>query len=232
MIIRHNTTRGFTLLEMTVAVAVFSFVILIIFSALISLSHEARKTQANRTVIGNLGASIESMARSIRGGKEFVCFAGGVPSSFPTPISYNSVTGNISVPSEYTSYLGSESGGCRVKLSGQSVIGGSADGSSEGLGDYLAFVPIEPGVSFATLYRRNGTPDQMSIERSLDGGVTWERVTAPDVRIEKLKFYVSSRDTRRQPFITIVMSGYTNPNDPVGSRFDIQTTVAARTPNL
>jgi prepilin-type N-terminal cleavage/methylation domain-containing protein len=85
---RRNTTSGFTLLEMTVSIGLFAVVVLISLSSLISLSQEAKKAQATRTVVGNLGATIESMTRSIRMAKDFQCEptipATGITATTPT----------------------------------------------------------------------------------------------------------------------------------------------------
>lgn len=89
MIMKYNNPQsGFTLLEMTVSVALFTIMVLISFSTLISLSQEARKAQAIRTAVGNLGATIEGMTRSIRMGKDIQCSpslpSSGLTSTIPT----------------------------------------------------------------------------------------------------------------------------------------------------
>lgn len=66
-------TRGFTLIEMLVSVAIFSVVMVMALGALLSLSTASRKTQALKSAVDNLSFGIESMSRSMRTGYNFHC---------------------------------------------------------------------------------------------------------------------------------------------------------------
>lgn len=63
--------RGFTLIEMIVAVALFSVVMLVSTSALLSLVVANRKAQALQSVMDNLNIALDSMVRAIRMGADF-----------------------------------------------------------------------------------------------------------------------------------------------------------------
>lgn len=200
--------RGFTLLEMTVSIGLFAAIVLILFSTLISLSQEAKLAQANRTVIGNLGATIESMARGIRMGKDFVCNPN--PTSFPLYAGFMPTNNCV-------------------------MLNADGEGGSSGVGtqsNYFAYVPIQPPPVFPVVFRLNEATQ--AIERSVQGGApgTFTRFTAEEIKIDRLKFYVSQVGSGQQPMITILMGGYTDINRSADSRFDVQITVAARTPNL
>jgi type II secretory pathway pseudopilin PulG len=220
---------GFTVLEMTVSIGLFSVVVLMVFSTIISLSQEAKKAQASRTVVGNLGATIESMARGIRMGKYFYCFE-----SVPTSATFTS--SDILTVGKTEMLSKGDPDACPIILlsggAGISPASGSLNDPPGGpdLNDhYFAFVPIAPGISYATIYRRN--PTAMSIERSTDGGQTWQRFTSEDIKVDRLKFFLAKNGTGEQPYITTIIGGYTDENQPTESRFDVQMTVAARTPN-
>jgi prepilin-type N-terminal cleavage/methylation domain-containing protein len=63
--------RGFTLVEMIVAVALFSIVMLVCVSALLALVGANRKVHALQSVMDNLNVTLDGMVRSIRMGTSF-----------------------------------------------------------------------------------------------------------------------------------------------------------------
>ncbi|MCE9541611.1 type II secretion system GspH family protein [Candidatus Kaiserbacteria bacterium] len=74
-------TRGFTLVEMIVAVGLFAIVMLVSISALLSLVDANRKAQALQSVMNNLSIAVDGMVREIREGSNYRC--GGVSPSNP-----------------------------------------------------------------------------------------------------------------------------------------------------
>lgn len=77
---RGGTQRGFTLIEMIVAVALFAVVMLIAGATLLSLVYANRKAQALQSVINNLNVSLDGMVRNIREGDNYRC--GGEAGSY------------------------------------------------------------------------------------------------------------------------------------------------------
>ena len=71
--------RAFTLIEMMVAVAIFSIVMMIGVGALLSLTETNRRAQAINSVMQNLNAALESMSRSIRVGTSYHCQTSTTP---------------------------------------------------------------------------------------------------------------------------------------------------------
>lgn len=67
--------RGFTLVEMMVAVAIFAIVMTVALGALLSMAESDRKAQTLKSVINNLNFSLDSMSRSIRTGQAYHCDA-------------------------------------------------------------------------------------------------------------------------------------------------------------
>ena len=63
--------KGFTLIEMIVAVALFAVVMLVSVGALLALVVANRKAQALQSVMNNLNVSLDGMVRSIRMGSEY-----------------------------------------------------------------------------------------------------------------------------------------------------------------
>ena len=66
-------TRGFTLIEMIVSVAIFATVVLIAVGALLSIINVNRKANELRVVMENLNFAIESIARDVRTGTDYGC---------------------------------------------------------------------------------------------------------------------------------------------------------------
>lgn len=67
----HSLSGGFTLMEMIVSIALFSFVMLAATSVILSVVDANRKTQGLKTTINNLSLAIENMARNLRTGKDY-----------------------------------------------------------------------------------------------------------------------------------------------------------------
>ncbi|MDE1965973.1 MAG: prepilin-type N-terminal cleavage/methylation domain-containing protein [Patescibacteria group bacterium] len=73
--------RGFTLLEMIVAVGIFSIVMLLATGAYLTLINLNRQVQGVNTVVTNLSFVLEDMARNIRTGSQY-CVGGCSTSRF------------------------------------------------------------------------------------------------------------------------------------------------------
>lgn len=64
--------KGFTLVEMLVAVAIFSVVMIIAVGSLVSIIDANRKARTQKTVLNNLNATLETMSRNIREGNNYM----------------------------------------------------------------------------------------------------------------------------------------------------------------
>ncbi len=102
------------------------------------------------------------------------------------------------------------------------------------------------GSSYLAFEASDGDPDTLSdqviyrlinsrIERSLDGGGTFVPITASEVIVENLMFYVvgsePSPDTV-QPKVVMIVQGHANVTERSRSEFNIQTTIAQRLPDI
>lgn len=70
---QRTKERGFTLVEMIVAVALFSIVMVVCVATLLSLVNANRKAQALQSVMNNLNVTVDGMARAIRQGHTYHC---------------------------------------------------------------------------------------------------------------------------------------------------------------
>ncbi|MBU3968646.1 prepilin-type N-terminal cleavage/methylation domain-containing protein [Patescibacteria group bacterium] len=183
-----NYNKGFTLVEMMVAVALFSVVMVIGVGSLLSMISANKKSQSLQLVMSNLGFAIEDITRTMRVGTNYHCGSG-----------------DIREPKD-----------CN---------GGS---------NYVAFEPTggDPdSTNDQVVYRLNGT----QIEKSTSGGVnnSFIAITAPEITIESLSFYVQGSETigegdNKQPKVLIVLSGHAGENEKTKSNFNIQTMVSQR----
>jgi len=71
--------KGFTLVEMLIAIAVFSIVILISVGALLNLARANNRSHAVLVAINNLDFAMEQMGRTIRVGTNYFCSNGNHP---------------------------------------------------------------------------------------------------------------------------------------------------------
>jgi len=72
-----TTKRGFTLVELMVALGIFSIVVLLASGAYLMMISIARKSQGVSTGIDNLTFALEIMTRNIRTGTDYACGSGG-----------------------------------------------------------------------------------------------------------------------------------------------------------
>jgi prepilin-type N-terminal cleavage/methylation domain-containing protein len=67
----RNKKRGFTIIEMVLAVAVFTVVSLIAAGALLAIADANRKAQTFKSVVNNVNFALESIARNLRTGRSY-----------------------------------------------------------------------------------------------------------------------------------------------------------------
>ncbi len=165
---------GFTLVEMIVAIFIFSIVMVVAVGALVSVVEANRKAQGVKSVMNNLNFALDSMTRAIRVGTEYSC---GVANC--------TIDG-----SESFSFLSTD---------GQNVT-----------------------------YSFN--KESARIERTMDGGVTIQTMTAPEVTVEELRFYLAgeSPSDEAQPRVLIITKGLAGPTGKTQTEFSLETMVTQR----
>lgn len=72
-IFSSQNKKGFTLVEVIVAVGIFSIVMTIALGAIIAIVGANKKAQAFHNVINNFNLAVESMVRDMRTGYDYVC---------------------------------------------------------------------------------------------------------------------------------------------------------------
>jgi prepilin-type N-terminal cleavage/methylation domain-containing protein len=168
MKLKTQNNKGFSLIEMIVAVGIFAVVMTISLAALLNLSDIQKKAEALRATNDNLNFSLETMMREIRSGKSY-CAAG---------------LGPVCSSDRF------------VFVNGSNVI----------------------------VYRLNNA----RIEKSADGGANYITMTAPEIRITKLLFWVQGQaaNDKIQPRVTIIING--SAGDKKVVNLNLQTTISQR----
>jgi len=70
---KTNFTAGFTLIELMVALSIFTIIILIAMGSVLVSTSISNKVQGLRTAMDNINFAMESMTRSIRMGDNYTC---------------------------------------------------------------------------------------------------------------------------------------------------------------
>lgn len=201
----HTTrvpTSGFTLVEMIVAIGVFAVCVVLIVGSLISLNNASRKERAFRIAMDNVGAALDSISRTIRMGSTFHCGCG----SSGTPPTAGDNTFPLGARNCTTTSPGT--GDSCLAFEGQ-------DGSTAAATDQIVYKLL------------NG-----QIWRSTNSGVSYLAMTAPEINITKLTFYVDGADVgENQPVVRMVVRGVAG-RGSITTPFLVQTTVSSRIPNF
>ena len=179
--------RGFTLVEMIVAIALFSVVMIVCVGALLALVNANRKAQALQSVMNNLNIALDGMVRSVRMGNSYDGSVG--------------CTGNTGDPQDCT------------------------NGSTQ-----LSFKPYGDVNEPRWAYRFSGSELQRST-----GGSDFAAITAPEVTIDKMLFYVvgTARGDAVQPKVVIVIEGSAGvPRSSTRTTFHLQATAVQRVLDL
>ena len=68
-----NKNRGFTLVEMIIAITLFTLIATFSIGAVLSIFDANRRAQSSKTVVDNLNLAIENMTRVVRFGSNYYC---------------------------------------------------------------------------------------------------------------------------------------------------------------
>ena len=205
--------RGFTLVEMLVVLGLFSFIMTLATSVLYSTQAINVKLQESQAVLDNLNISMDAMSRDIRYGSDFHCGASSTPEELEINLRKNCSYSNLTI------------------LHGGKVIffKPSSAGSDSDRVAYYASTTQSGEVILKDEY--------------IGGSTSTYQITADDVKIKSLLFYVEGANTATgvnvdvdgvhdyaQPLITVTLSGETIPMKQSSSSttFIMQTSISSR----
>ncbi len=175
------SSRGFSLIEMIVSVALFAIVMLISVTALLALVDANRKARTLQSVVNNLNVALDGMVRSLRMGYSYRC-------------------------------------------NGLDPIGNGPASCPEGA-PLISFVDYTGEV---IVYQWDAVEHRLQVSRN---GGPYAYLTAPEVEITEMKFYVvgTTPGDASQPKVVMVMKGVANSNNvKTSTTFSIQSTAVQR----
>ncbi len=212
---------GFTLVEMMVAIAVFSLVMVVAMSALLNVIDADKKAQAVKTAINNVNFALESLSKDMRMGADYACGSitnGQDPSGDCLDggdiIKYRSVkadsdpSANSIIDRKFVYY--------RYVATGQ--LGNTGKGRIQRC--------IEKGsINDCSIYRW----ENFDVGHFID-------ITSQEVDITDVHFYVAGADnsgdidvsTKTQPRMIMTVSGKAGSKAKIETTFDLQTSVSQR----
>jgi prepilin-type N-terminal cleavage/methylation domain-containing protein len=103
--IQNNKNRGFSLVEMLVAIAVFMTIMTIAVSALMTILDSNKKAQAIKTTIDNVTFVIEDISRDMRMGSGYQCSLSSASTDWTTDCDGGKAVRFINNSSESNNYI-------------------------------------------------------------------------------------------------------------------------------
>lgn len=212
--------RGFTLVEMIVAIALFAVVMMIAVGSLLALTAANRKAQAIQSVMNNLNITLDGMVRALRMGYNYQCVGSGSVQKNADP-----QTADCAAIDENTDT------GQMIKFScNVNSLGCYAPDHLRWAYRFICPRAITNGVC------SSGGYIEMSQQDGSDG--TWVQVTAPEVSINYLRFrvvgtergsYLPATPDTIQPKVIVTVKGTAGARSTkTVTTFNIQATAVQR----
>ena len=197
---KRATERGFTLVEMMVAIAVFSLVMVVAMGALMNVIDANHKAQAIKTAINNINFALESISKDMRVGTDYACGIDAEPSG-----DCISDGGNI------------------IKY--KSIKAVLSDGSR----GYVYYKFNNSG-SVGTIQQCIETPTDTCNYTGPFSDITSPEVdiTAMKFYVAGMQTPPISPPDKTQPRVVITLSGTAGIKEKIQTTFDLQTSVSAR----
>jgi len=133
---KQNKKTGFTLVEMMVAIAVFSVVMVTAMSALINVIDANNKAKSLKTAINNISFALEGISKDMRMGTQYACGSGGNVSLSDCPDGVNTISfrssktiGALSNPYIFYKFVAGASSGQLFSCVGGSTFSSVCSGS-------------------------------------------------------------------------------------------------------
>ncbi len=154
--IKEKKDSGFTLVELLVALTLFTFITLATVASLYSVNNAYRKVVAIRGVLDNLNFAIESMSRTIRTSKDIICDGELAPVGGTRNCTFpNNPKSRISMSSTLGKEYDVE---YRLNTANKQIEKRIDDGG--GYGDWLAITSPEISVESLSFYVHNSDSHQ------------------------------------------------------------------------
>jgi len=213
-VVNRPHTRGFTLVEMIVSLALFSVVVTISVGGLLVLISANKQLQEEQNVLTNLSFAIDSIAREIRTGIRYDCT---IQNSYASNNPFGSVApGGTSLSSDLDSNVGSLQDCYQGNTSGARLVGISFIEGGDSITNTNERILYWYDSTEQALYRRVGT---RAPEPIADFFVTGSQPLG-----------TGTNEDRLQPTVTIVIEAAAA--DEPSVTYLMQTTITQRALDL
>lgn len=196
-----NKKRGFTLVEMLVAIAVFMIVMTVAVGSLISIIDANRKAQAIKNVVNNINFALESISKDMRVGTKYSCYDG-------------------------TGYVGDCTG---VGGIGVKYLSGKLDPGGTNYVVHYRFFP-NPNSGEGNIQRCMNTDYNSACVswESLTAPVDNVKITNMKFYVLGSGTVSLPLASKKQPRVIITLEGVAGTKESIKTSFNIQTTVSQR----
>ena len=202
---KNKNKSGFTLIEIMIATALFVVIMILGIGVLLNVSRAHKTTQIMRLAMDNMSFVMEDMTRNIRLGSTFYC------GDYSDAVALGAT---LSCP-VYGTFPDASGLPASLNLSFEGLYG-----DPKALNDQIVYRFYTDGIGSTTGY----------IQKSLDGGTSYKRITPSDIKIDLTKsgFTVvgAGADTLQTKVIIRIFGtvNYQNVSVP----FNFQTTISPR----
>lgn len=160
------TSRGFTLLEAMVAIAIFTVIMVVGISALLNVSNTHKKAQNMRSIIDTVSYLMEDMARNIRLGSDYYCIPGNGNLDLVTA---GATGANSCTPDTMGGF-----GALALAIEPQEGTPYDPGGGEHNLDDQVVY-------EIAT---RNGSSENCELKKSTNGGIVGSFISVTPQEVE------------------------------------------------
>jgi prepilin-type N-terminal cleavage/methylation domain-containing protein len=185
--------RGFTLIEMMVAVGIFAIAMTIALGSLLALAESDRKAETFKSVINNLNFSLESMSRTIRTGSTYHCDASSVPLTIARDCA---ATGATSVAFQAADSTQGTVAYCLGNGSTCSTTGTAILRSVNG-GTYASITSPEVVITSLLFYVTGAAEAPSTIQPKVTILITGRVLSAPNSTVKQTTFNLQTSVTQR-----------------------------------
>lgn len=215
MSMRSQNIRGFALVEMMVALMIFSIVGVVAITALIRIVDANKKSQTIQDAVVGMSFTMESMTRELRTGAAYYCKAVGVGLDLTLP------AGN-QLTSRDVSACTNADGNSGIGV-GFAFLSSRTDGSGRRLINAYEVVPnVTAGVPDGTFSFKKAIQlaygDALTFTPVLDNG-----------SVTLIDYYLQIRDAE-YPLLFIKLEGTAGTKESIKTYFMIQTAASPRLP--
>jgi prepilin-type N-terminal cleavage/methylation domain-containing protein len=225
--IKNNS--GFTLVEMLVAISIFTIVIVFGISALLNVNKVHKSNQKMRQLIDTIDFAVEDMSRNIRLGYDYYCIITPDPNQGIASY-FNSLT-SISIANFHNDCFG------QLMAPKKALIFEGMNGTFPDYINNTSAIDRALGDQIVYKFEKVSGQDYYTLKKSIDGGSSFANMATSEIRLNsKSGFLVAgSAGTGEdyenadymQPRVLIRLSGEIVYKDVIVP-FDIQTTVTQR----